>query len=54
MKCIWCDEEITGDKDRFSELGYMHPECTEGYNDTLPTYLEDIEIGSQERPEENK
>ena len=54
MKCIWCDEEIVGDQDRFGKLGFMHPECTIAYSDTSADDLDGIMIGSQPRPLEEE
>jgi hypothetical protein len=52
LLCCWCGEEIMpgDDKDPHDYGMYMHPECTEAWNDTPVADLSDIQLGSQDRP----
>ena len=54
MKCAWCGEEIVdGEEVKWEDL-WVHPECYEAAWETPSAYFDDIEIGSQDRPEDRE
>jgi len=55
MKCAWCGGEIVdGEEEKWDEALWMHPECLVMADENPSIYFDNIEQGSQDRPEDRE